>query len=47
MYARGMTVREIRGFLAEMYGAEVTPDFIRTVRDALLFCNSSRSPLKP
>ena len=36
MYARGMTVREIRGFLAEMYGAEVTPDFIRMVTDAVL-----------
>ena len=26
MYARGMTVREIQGFLAEQYGAEVAPD---------------------
>ena len=28
MYARGMTVREIQGFLAEQYGTEVAPDFI-------------------
>jgi transposase-like protein len=25
MYARGMTVREIQGYLAEMYGTEVSP----------------------
>ncbi len=25
LYARGMTVREIQGFLAEMYGVEVSP----------------------
>ena len=36
MYARGMTVREIQGFLADMYGTEVTPDFISTVTDAVL-----------
>jgi putative transposase len=36
MYARGMTVREIQGFLAEMYGTDVTPDFISTVTDAVL-----------
>jgi transposase-like protein len=36
MYARGMTVREIQGFLAEMYATEVTPDFISTVTDAVL-----------
>jgi len=28
LYARGMTVREIQGFLAEQYGTEVSPDFI-------------------
>ncbi|WP_175712732.1 transposase, partial [Burkholderia ambifaria] len=28
MYARGMSVREIQGFLAEHYGTEVSPDFI-------------------
>ena len=36
LYARGMTVREIQGFLAEMYGTEVAPDFISTVTDAVL-----------
>src|SRR3990167_8466381 len=36
MYARGMTVREIQGFLAEQYGTEVTPEFISTVTDAVL-----------
>ena len=30
-----MTVREIQGFLAEMYGVEVSPDFISTVTDAV------------
>ena len=28
MYARGMTVREIQGFLRESYGTEVSPEFI-------------------
>ena len=36
MYARGMTVREIQGFLAEMYVTDVTPEFISTVTDAVL-----------
>jgi putative transposase len=36
MYARGMTVREIQGFLAEMYATDVTPDFISTVTDLVL-----------
>lgn len=31
MYARGMTVREIQGFLLEQYGTEVSPDFISSV----------------
>lgn len=31
MYARGMTVREIQAYLAEMYGTEVSPDFISKV----------------
>jgi putative transposase len=35
LYARGMTVREIQAFLAEMYGVEVSPDFISTVTDAV------------
>jgi putative transposase len=36
MYARGMTVREIRGFLAEQYGTEVSADFISAVTDAVM-----------
>jgi putative transposase len=36
MYARGMTVREIQGFLAEQYGNEVAPDFISAVTDAMM-----------
>jgi putative transposase len=31
MYARGMTVREIQGFLAEQYGTDVCPEFISSV----------------
>ena len=31
-----MTVREIQGFLAEMYGVEVSPDLISTVTDAIV-----------
>src|SRR5689334_20759127 len=33
MYARGMTVREIQGYLAEMYGTDVSPEFISKVTD--------------
>jgi putative transposase len=36
MYARGMTVREIQGFLAQMYGTDVTAEFISSVTDAVL-----------
>lgn len=36
MYARGMTVREIQGFLLEQYGTEVSPEFISTVTDAVM-----------
>ena len=36
MYARGMTVREIQGFLSEMYATDVTPDFSSGVTDAVL-----------
>lgn len=35
LYARGLTVREIQAFLAEMYATEVSPDFISTVTDAV------------
>jgi transposase-like protein len=36
LYARGMTVREIQAFLAEMYAVEVSPDLISTVTDAIV-----------
>src|ERR1700741_5585559 len=36
LYARGMTVREIQGHLAELYGAEVSPDLISRLTDAVL-----------
>lgn len=36
LYARGMTVREIQGHLAELYGTEVSPDLISKVTDAVL-----------
>lgn len=36
MYARGMSVREIRGHLEDLYGIEVSPDLISTVTDAVM-----------
>ena len=36
MYARGMTVREIQGFLAEQYGTAVSPEFISSVTDEVI-----------
>lgn len=36
MYARGMSTREIQGHLKELYGAEVSPDLISRVTDAVL-----------
>ena len=36
LYARGLTVREIRGYLAESYGADISPDLISTVTDSVL-----------
>jgi putative transposase len=36
MYARGMTMREIRGHLEELYGIDVSPDLISTITDAVL-----------
>ncbi|HHX0912370.1 TPA: IS256 family transposase [Pseudomonas aeruginosa] len=36
MYARGMTVREIQGFLLEQYATEVSPDFISSVTDEVM-----------
>jgi transposase-like protein len=36
MYARGMTVREIQGFLRDQYGVEVSPEFISTVTASVM-----------
>jgi len=36
MYARGMSVRDIRGHLEELYGLEVSPDLISRGTDAVL-----------
>ncbi len=36
LYARGMTVQEIQGFLQEEYGTEVSPDFISAVTDEVM-----------
>ncbi len=35
MYARGMTTREIRGHVRELYGVEVSPELISKVTDAV------------
>ena len=36
LYARGLTVREIQAFLAEMYATDVSADLISAVTDAVL-----------
>jgi len=36
LYARGLTVREIKEHLAEIYGTEVSPDLISRITDAVL-----------
>ena len=36
MYARGMSMREIRDHLEELYGIDVSPDLISAVTDAVL-----------
>jgi putative transposase len=36
MYARGMSVREIRGHLRDLYGIDVSPDLVSAVTDAVL-----------
>ena len=36
LYARGMSVREIRAHLEELYQVEVAPDLISTVTDEVL-----------
>jgi putative transposase len=36
LYARGLTVRQIQGYLSDAYGAEVSPDLISSVTDGVL-----------
>jgi putative transposase len=36
MYARGMTCRDIKAHLQEIYGVEVSPDLISTVTDSVI-----------
>lgn len=36
MCARGMSVRETQGFLAQMYSVDVSPDFISSVTDTVM-----------
>lgn len=36
MYGRGMTTRDIQGHLKDIYGVEVSPEFISTVTDAVI-----------
>ncbi|MCX4779856.1 transposase [Streptomyces sp. NBC_01264] len=36
LYARGMSVRDIRSHLAQIYGIEVSPDLISKVTDAVI-----------
>ena len=36
LYARGLTVREIQGHLAEIYGSEISPDLISKITDTVL-----------
>jgi len=36
LHARGLTVREIQGYLIETYGTEVSPQLISTVTDGVL-----------
>ena len=36
LYGRGMTVREIRAFLEELYGIDVSPDFVSRATESVL-----------
>ena len=49
MYARGMTVREIQGHLAELYGLEVSPELVSAVTEAVLdeIAEWQNRPLEP
>ena len=39
MYARGMTTREIRGHVGELYGLSVSPELVSKVTDAVHACS--------
>jgi len=49
LYARGLTVREIRGHLEELYQVEIAPSVISTVTDAVLeeVAQWQQRPLEP
>ena len=49
MYARGMTVREIQGHLADLYGLDVSPDLVSAVTEAVLdeIAEWQNRPLEP
>ena len=49
MYARGMSTREIRGHLRELYGIDASPDLISAVTDAVLdeVATWQNRPLEP
>ena len=36
MYARGLSVREVRGHLEEIYGIDVSPELISAITDQVL-----------
>lgn len=36
MYGRGMTTRDIQGHLKDIYGVDISPEFISTVTDAVI-----------
>jgi transposase-like protein len=36
LYGRGLTVREIQGYLEEIYGTDISPDLISKITDAVL-----------
>lgn len=36
MYARGMTTREIQGYIEEIYGVEASPSLISAITDAVM-----------
>lgn len=52
MYGRGMSYREIQGYLEEIYGLDVSPEFISTVTDKVIalareWQNRPLSPVYP